>query len=106
MGDVGDEALLHGREALELADLALEAVGHPVEGRREEGEVVLAARRHPFVELAGGQSLGDLAGPPDGRDDLAGHDHATAPTSRVRMMPATTNELPMRSIVATSCPIG
>ncbi len=31
---------------------------------------------------------------------------ATAPTRMVRMMPATTKALPMRSIVATSCSIG
>ena len=31
---------------------------------------------------------------------------ATAPTSRVRMTPATTNALPIRPIVATSCSIG
>ena len=32
--------------------------------------------------------------------------HATAPTSRVRMMPATTKALPISPIVATSCSIG
>ena len=74
MGDVGDEPLLHRREALELADLRLEAVGHAVERRREQGEVVLAAGRHPLVELAGGQALGDLARAPHRRDDLAGDD--------------------------------
>jgi hypothetical protein len=72
--DVGDEALLHGGQPLELADLRLQAVGHGVERRREDGEVVLAARRHPFVELAGRQPLGDLAGAAHRGDDLPGDD--------------------------------
>ncbi len=46
--DVGDEALLHPAQSFELADLRLEAVGHRVERRAEQGEVVLAARR-PYV---------------------------------------------------------
>ena len=43
VGDVGDEPPLHPAELLELADLALQAVGHLVERRRQAGEVVLAA---------------------------------------------------------------
>ena len=45
-----------------------------VERRREEGEVVLAARRHPLVELAGRQALGDPTRAAHGGDDLAGDD--------------------------------
>ena len=50
--DVGDEPLLHAGQALELADLGLQAVGHLVERLGQPGQVVLAAGPHPLVEPA------------------------------------------------------
>ena len=69
---VGDEAPLHPGQVLELADLALQAGRHPVERRRQPGQVVLAAHPHPLVEPARGEPLGDAGGHPDRRDDLPG----------------------------------
>ena len=49
---VGDEASLHPGEVLQLADLALQTGGHPVEGRRQPSKVVLPADPHPLLEPA------------------------------------------------------
>ena len=70
--DVGDEPALHPGQVLELADLALQAGGHPVERRRQPGQVVLAAHPHPLLEPAGGEPLGDPRRHPHRRHDLAG----------------------------------
>jgi hypothetical protein len=72
--DVGDEALLHARELLELADLLAQAPGHRVERGREPGEVVLAAHLHPLGQVAGGEPGRRLRGQAHRRDDLPGHE--------------------------------
>ena len=71
---VGDEALLHPREVLELGDLLLDRGGHPVEGRAEAGEVVLPLGLHALVEVAVGEALGDDRGPAHRVGHEAGHD--------------------------------
>ena len=63
--------MLQVRQVLELADLTLQARGHGVEARREARDVVLSAHRHAFVEVAGGEALGDVRGGADGRHDEA-----------------------------------
>ena len=91
---VGDEPLLHRATGPRAGGSALEAVGHPVERRGEQGEVVLAAGRHPLVELAGGEPLRRPRR--RGRTGVTTWrvtTQATAPTSRMRMMPATTNDV-------------
>ena len=76
---VGDEPLLHPREAFELADLGLQAVGHLVEGLGQPGQVVLTAGPHALVEPTRREALGDEGRAADRADHLAGHhpgDHA------------------------------
>ncbi len=60
MRHVGDEALLHLGEPGQLHDLALQAVGHPVERPREGRDHVLAALGDALFELPGRQLAAGL----------------------------------------------
>ena len=74
MADVGGEPALQRAELLELVDLLLDARGHLVVGLREPGDLVVAVDRHPLVEVAVGEPLGDVGGLPDRAHHLAGDD--------------------------------
>ena len=74
VGDVRGEPALQRAELLELADLALDALGHLVVRLGEPGDVVLADHDHAFVQLAAGEPLRGLRGAADRPDDLPGHE--------------------------------
>ena len=58
MRDVRDEALLHAREILELADLLADTCGHLVERCGELSEVISTLDLHTFTENTLGESAG------------------------------------------------
>jgi hypothetical protein len=63
--DVGDEPALHAREVLELADLALQRLGHRVERAAQAGQLVLAPHPASAPRAGRGQPLGRAGRQPD-----------------------------------------
>ena len=68
-----DEALLHPRQVGELPDLALQAVGHPVERAGQRRELVVAALGQALLELPGRELLAGLGRDPHRADDEPHH---------------------------------
>ena len=91
---VGDEALLHAREVLELGDLLLDRGRHAVEGGAEAGEVVLALGPHALVEVALGEALGDGGGTAHRVGDEARHDEGDGTDEQDEGCPAEEERLP------------
>ncbi len=69
VGHIGYEPLLKLRQGGQLVDLALEAVGHPVERPRQRREHVFALLGHPHREVPRRQPLARLRRHPDRAHD-------------------------------------
>lgn len=74
MRDIRHKTLLHLGEVGELLDLALQAVGHTVEGSGEGGNDILALLGDAHLEIAAGELLARFSGHANRRHDEA-HDH-------------------------------
>ena len=74
MRHIRDEALLQGRQALQLNNLLLQRIGHTVEGNTQTRGLVLALNRHALVQITGGQTLRRDGGLRNRAHHEAGHE--------------------------------
>ena len=88
VADVGGEPPLQRAELLQLPDLLLDAARHLVVRLAEPGQLVLALHGEALVEVAVGEPLGDLRGPPHRPHDLPRDDHGDARQQEQQHEPA------------------
>ena len=88
VADVRGEPPLQRAELLELADLGLDAAGHLVVRLGQPRHLVVAVHRHPLVEVAVGEPLGDLGGLPHRPHHLPGDEARDAGQQQEQHQPA------------------